>query len=334
MTTSSSKDQSTPCSPGIMTLRSQSSTCRMCCLRLSLAQWRKAFGTPEEWTVPEFLASKVIRFYQQDWTLYLYDHSPNHKESVKIMEELEDATGIDARTFVAFEPEMKDAREKLRWASTRVTTVQEDIAYSVVRHLRHPATYPLCRVTSRPWTGSENLPSLTACLPDDISSYEAPPCAPPFLSEDEIQTSVSSLRNAVVVESALNLYSLLVKMSPPLRRRGQAQGPYFTYEVKADGLHDLQITTEDRLIQFSRARPARQTFVLSEEDWSEPGSPSHDSSGVSPGENDPPFGAFLLAQQRGGEYRRIVSDCDIIAQVNDMASVHGTMDVRTLEILS
>lgn len=51
------------------------------------------------WTVPEFLAPIVILFYQQDWTPYLNDHSPNHKESVEIMHELENATGIDARSL-------------------------------------------------------------------------------------------------------------------------------------------------------------------------------------------------------------------------------------------
>jgi len=43
-----------------------------------------------------------------------------------------------------------------------------------------------------------------------------------------------------------------------------------------------------------------------------------------------PFRAFLLAQQWGGEYKRIAADHDIIAEVNDMTSM---MDIRTLEIL-
>jgi len=43
-----------------------------------------------------------------------------------------------------------------------------------------------------------------------------------------------------------------------------------------------------------------------------------------------PFRAFLLAQQRGGEYKRIASDHDIIAQVQDSRKM---MDVRTMEIL-
>ncbi|KAG1896289.1 uncharacterized protein F5891DRAFT_983633 [Suillus fuscotomentosus] len=44
-----------------------------------------------------------------------------------------------------------------------------------------------------------------------------------------------------------------------------------------------------------------------------------------------PFSALLLAQH-GGEYRRIASDDDIIAQVKDVVSVHNMMDVRTLKI--
>jgi hypothetical protein len=46
-----------------------------------------------------------------------------------------------------------------------------------------------------------------------------------------------------------------------------------------------------------------------------------------------PFGAFLLAQQQSGEYRRIASDQNIMAQVKDMTAVRDMMDVRTLEIL-
>jgi hypothetical protein len=83
------------------------------------------------WTVQEFLAPKVVLFYQKDWTLYLDDHSSNHKESAAIMRELEDATGINNRALISFHPGMQDAREKLRWASMRITTLPEHIAYSL-----------------------------------------------------------------------------------------------------------------------------------------------------------------------------------------------------------
>jgi hypothetical protein len=88
----------------------------------------------------------------------------------------------------------------------------------------------------------------------------------------------------------------------------------------------------------------------SEEDWSPPVSPLDDSPEESLGDDGDvgseshlralrlivrlgrPFGAFLLAQQWGGEYKRIAADQNIIAQVKDMTAVHD-IDVRTVEIL-
>jgi len=74
------------------------------------------------WTVQEFPAPKVVRFHQKDWSQYLDDRAPNHKESITIMQELAHVTGIDSQTLVAFHPGMRGAREKLQWASTRATT--------------------------------------------------------------------------------------------------------------------------------------------------------------------------------------------------------------------
>jgi hypothetical protein len=98
------------------------------------------------------------------------------------------------------------------------------------------------------------------------------------------------------------------------RRSCQAQKTYSTYQV-TDRLHDLLISTEDRLFQFSQARPTRQSFLLvrpwdrhplelpdfeehmqSEDDWTLPGSPLQDSFGESPGEQESTYSAFLLAQ--------------------------------------
>jgi hypothetical protein len=87
----------------------------------------------------------------------------------------------------------------------------------------------------------------------------------------------------------------------------------------------------------------------SEEDYGmSPSSPSYDWSGDyhNPGKQEvvdqesrafrllvrlrQPFSAFLLAQQRSGEYKRIASDHDITGQVNDVGDL---MDIRTIEIL-
>ncbi|KAG2039983.1 hypothetical protein BDR03DRAFT_1090112 [Suillus americanus] len=138
-----------------------------------------------------------------------------------------------------------------------------------------------------------------------------------------------------------------------------------TYGVKADGLLDLDIITEDKLLQFSRTLPLpawRTLFLV--RTWTrhllELPDPADDSeivedlsvseSTLPPSEDEvyseshsralrlivrlgQPFGAFLLARQRGGEYKRIASDRNIIAQAKDMASVGDMMNIRTLEIM-
>ncbi|KAG2344135.1 hypothetical protein BDR05DRAFT_989596 [Suillus weaverae] len=205
--------------------------------------------------------------------------------------ELEYATGIDRRAVVAFRPGMRDAREKLQWASTRITTLQEDIAYSLsgVFGVRLRVDYgekkqnALGRllqeiiaqsgdITALDWVGESS--EFNSCLPADIISYATPPYALPSLSEDEIQTGVSSLRkNPVAVDLASRLYDQLdhtcaarfahhrlhlpciVFPVTEARLRPNRDQDTYTYELKSDGLHDLRITTEDKFTPFSPARP-------------------------------------------------------------------------------
>ncbi|KAG2335876.1 hypothetical protein BDR05DRAFT_971340 [Suillus weaverae] len=366
------------------------------------------------WTVQEFLAPKFVLFYQKDWSLYLDDRSPNHKDSLAIMQEMGDATSIDAQALVSFRPGMRHAREKLQWVSARVTTWPEDIAYSlfgifgvnlpvIYGEKKHKALGRLLEkvvaqsgdISALDWVGQSS--EFNSCLPADITSYKALPYTPPSLSEGDIQTSISLLQQTVAVDLALKLYALFDDLKAPRfadcrlhlpciafrvtaieRSRAQDQE---IYEVKADGLHDLLITTKDKLIQFSSPRPTKQTFLLvrpwnrylldlpdfaepsglaelpdvaddtQSEDgyWSAPGSPLQDSPGGFPETQESvdselsdralrltayleqPFGAFLLAHQRGGEYKRIASDHVIIAQVRDLSSIPDM--VKTLEIL-
>ncbi|KAG2337650.1 hypothetical protein BDR05DRAFT_969950, partial [Suillus weaverae] len=303
------------------------------------------------------------------------------------MKELQDATGIDARALISFRPGMSDARQRLQWASSRVTTLQEDIAYSLfgIFGVQLPVIYgekkqnALGRllqeivarsgdITVLDWIGQPS--EFNSCLPAHITSYTTLPRTLPSLSEYQIQTTISSLRkNPVVVELASELYERLDNMSaarfancrlhlPCMAFRvtevSLSHGPpqETQYEVKADGLHDLLITTKEPIVQFSRTRPTQQTFILvhpwdrsllelpdftdprddteSEGDyWTPPSSPSDDSPSRSLVKQDvaglesralrllvrlgQPFGAFLLARQRGGEYKRVASDRDIVA---------------------
>ncbi|KAG1908900.1 uncharacterized protein F5891DRAFT_995821 [Suillus fuscotomentosus] len=46
-----------------------------------------------------------------------------------------------------------------------------------------------------------------------------------------------------------------------------------------------------------------------------------------------PFSVFLLERQHEGEFKRIASDHDIIAQVKDIDSINYLMDIRILDLL-
>ncbi|KAG2353482.1 heterokaryon incompatibility protein-domain-containing protein [Suillus spraguei] len=364
------------------------------------------------WTVQEFLAPRLVLFYQKDWSPYLDDRSPNHKDSLVIMKEMGDATGIDAQALIAFRPGMRDAREKLQWVSARVTTWQEDIAYSLfgIFGVRLPVIYgekkqsALGRllqevvaqsgdISALDWVGESS--EFNSCLPADITSYKAPPYTMPSLSEGDIETSISSLRHVMGVDFVLKLYALLDNLNAPrfancrlhlpciafrvtAVKRSRAQDQE-TYEIKADGLHDLRITTTDKLTPFLSRRLTMQTYFLvrpwnrhllelpdfaesfglaelpdvdrqsGEDCWSLTGSPLQESPDRFPEAQESidsalidqalrltarleqPFSAFLLAQQRGREYKRIASDHDIIAQVKDISSIPDM--VKTLEIL-
>ncbi|KAG1815431.1 hypothetical protein EV424DRAFT_1541026 [Suillus variegatus] len=124
----------------------------MSLLHPSPVHWRRVFGTSED---KEFVAPK---------------------EFPAIIKELEDATGIDARALICFRPGMNNARQRLQWESSRITKLQEDIAYSLFgifgfRYLQYTARRSgtrsggscrrlwLARATSLSSTGSDNLPS-------------------------------------------------------------------------------------------------------------------------------------------------------------------------------
>lgn len=78
--------------------------------------------------VPELKNRKFVLFYQKDWTLYLGDRSPNHKNSVAIMQEMGDAAGIDASAFVAFHPGTHRGRQDTRDIAVMHTHLHQAVA--------------------------------------------------------------------------------------------------------------------------------------------------------------------------------------------------------------
>ncbi|KAG1787122.1 uncharacterized protein HD556DRAFT_1503798 [Suillus plorans] len=133
-------------------------------------------------------------------------------------------------------------------------------------------------ITVLDWIGQPS--KFNSCLPTYITSYATPPHALPSFSEDQIQTTISSLReNLMVVNLASELYDRLNNTSTArfsncrlhlpcmVFRVTQVSLSYCTsqetrYKVKAHGLDDLLIATKKPIVQSLRTRPNQQTFVL------------------------------------------------------------------------
>jgi hypothetical protein len=64
----------------------------------------KSIWNTRAWTLQEYVASKVIHFYTEDWTLYLDLQLPNHKESPEVISEMEHATGVSAQQLMGTSP--------------------------------------------------------------------------------------------------------------------------------------------------------------------------------------------------------------------------------------
>ena len=173
------------------------------------------------WTFQEYHASKVVRFYNEDWTLYMNLDIPNHKESPEIILEMEEATGISARALMALRPGSDDIREKLCVASRRETTLVEDAAYSLlgIFSISLPVVYgegdrALGRLLAQlltssgdtsilAWTGKSGgfnscLPTNTTVFSQLLTSY-----IPHAITGAEMRTIIAGLR-----ASSLNLTSV------------------------------------------------------------------------------------------------------------------------------
>jgi hypothetical protein len=83
------------------------------------------------WTYQEYIASEAVQFYTEDWKPYLGLDTFNHKESPIILSETEQAMNLTRQELATLQPGLYRVSEKLYLASTRQTTREEDIAYSL-----------------------------------------------------------------------------------------------------------------------------------------------------------------------------------------------------------
>ena len=244
----------------------------------------KSIWNTRAWTFQEYHASKVVRFYNEDWTLYLNLDIPNHKESPEIILEMEEATGISARALMALQPGLDDIREKLCLASTRRTTFIEDSAYSLlgIFSISLPVVYgegdqALGRLLAQllassgdtsilAWTGKSG--SFNSCLPSSITVFSKLPTShvPLPITGDDMETMVARLRaSSLNVTSAMKLYDRLHGLFVPLFSGKRMKLPCLTFKLgpvsesatrsvsgrafraKTDGLGIVEITTTEDL---------------------------------------------------------------------------------------
>ncbi|KAF8554957.1 WD40 repeat-like protein [Imleria badia] len=244
------------------------------------------------WTAQELLATKVIRFYDRNWEPYLGDTSLNHKESPEIMQELADKIEVASKIITAFHPDDLSIREKLRLASTRNATVEEDVAYSLIGifksdirphygegdsalgHLLEEIVARSGEVTVLAWTGKSS--AYNSCLPATLAVYSRPPGSSPATNDAEVDTRVAVLRNSLPQTDATSIYDRVIRLPPArfanrrlhlpciiftvkkLGIQNSGGGREFRYRVRVSGIGDVDFQTADHL---APTEPRKLIFV-------------------------------------------------------------------------
>ncbi|KAF8547869.1 hypothetical protein OG21DRAFT_838193 [Imleria badia] len=201
----------------------------------TLGDLAKSIWNTRAWTLQEYVAAKVIRFYTEDWTLYLNLNMSNHKESPEIISEMEQATGVSAQQLMDLRPGTSSIREKLHLASTRQTTLVEDAAYSLlgifsvsgVHAIYGEGEKALGRLLAHilavsgdtsilAWTGQSG--GHNSCFPAYITVFNqsATLHLPPPIEDTKMESIIAPLRTSNFdLDLALKLYDELNKLPAP-----------------------------------------------------------------------------------------------------------------------
>ncbi|KAF8546247.1 hypothetical protein OG21DRAFT_1518257 [Imleria badia] len=212
------------------------------------------------WTLQELLASKVIRFYDREWKLYLKDTHDNHKESPAIRLELAQAMGVAPETIARFRPADLGVREKLRLASTRRATVEEDVAYSLIGifssdivpryglgktalgHLLENIVACSGDVTVIAWTG-KSLPYNSA-LPASLAVYSKTPYSPPPMAVSDLDTQVELLRTRLPPKDAQESYARVIQLPRVTFSNRCLYLPCIVFSISKILVHELGASQE------------------------------------------------------------------------------------------
>ena len=203
------------------------------------------------WTLQEYFAAKVIRFYTEDWTLYLDLDLPNHKESLDVIWEMEQATGVSAQQLMALRPGLTSIREKLCLASTRQTTRVEDAAWSLLGIFSVTGINPaygegertlgllLANVLARSrdvsilaWTGEPGR--YNSCFPAHITVFNQPETShlPPPIQDAEMERIITTSHSSSFdLNAALRLYDRLNDLDAPWFAASRMKLPCIAFQL-------------------------------------------------------------------------------------------------------
>ncbi|KAF8554548.1 protein prenylyltransferase, partial [Imleria badia] len=284
----------------------------------------KSIWNTRAWTLQEYVAATVIRFYTEDWTPYLNLDTSNHKESSEIISEMEEATGVSAQQLMALRPGLSNIPEKLRLASTRETTMVEDAAYSLLGIFSVagiPTIYgereaALGRLLAHilagsgdtsilAWTGQPG--DFNSCLPAYITVFNRPATRSHFplpIEDAEMRNIVGSYFNKLDLDLAMKLYDRLNELPaawfaasrlklpcivfnlPPLSPTPTDSGLIYRVETLVFGMVEIK-TKEDmsRLDALYLVHPWLDA-VLGREDMQNDVSAEDDPSSLHPDDED------------------------------------------------
>ncbi|KAN0087899.1 hypothetical protein V8E55_006520 [Tylopilus felleus] len=246
----------------------------------------RSIWNTQAWTLQAYHASKVVRFYAKDWTPYMNLDIPNHKESLEIISEMGEATGVSAQALMALRPGLDDIREKLSLASTQRTTFVEDAAYSLlgIFSMSLPVVYGegdlvLGRVLAQlltssgdtsilSWTGKSGR--FNSCLPTNLTVFKqlSPSHIPPALASTEMDKIITKLRASTLNLTLVMMLHDRLDQSPVASFSGQRMTlPCLTFRLGAvtatrnaeervfraqtDALGIVEIGTEEDLSRLS-----------------------------------------------------------------------------------
>ena len=228
----------------------------------ALGDLTKSFWMKRAWTAQELLAGKVIRFYDRDWKPYLGDTRTNHKESQEIMQELADVIGIAREMIISFNPDHLTIRQKLRLASTRNATVDEDVAYSLIGifrsdirpyygegdaalgHLLEEIVTRSGDITVLAWTGKSS--SYNSCFPATLAVYSQTTRNLPAIEAAEMDKRAAALRTSLSQTDATSFHDRITQLPPARSASRRLRLPCIIFSVKRLWMKDFESDREYR----------------------------------------------------------------------------------------